>query len=109
MTRSPIMWLSTAAGFLTQKGSDMSTNSGRRSHLHCGLILLTLLTVACAAPDEQSRTDAPTDIPRFRVDPFWASELPNNWMLGFGVLGDWRRRYNPPPDQLGRVRTCYDV
>ena len=60
----------------------MSTNSGRRSHLHGGLILLTLLTVACAAPDEQSRTDAPTDIPRFRVDPFWASELPNNWMLG---------------------------
>ena len=22
------------------------------------------------------------DVPRFRVDPFWARELPDNWMLG---------------------------
>ena len=51
----------------------MSTNSGKRSRLHGGLILLTLLTLACAAP---------SDVPRFRVDPFWASQLPNNWILG---------------------------
>jgi DNA-binding beta-propeller fold protein YncE len=51
----------------------MSTNAPKRSHLHGGLILLTLLTLTCAAP---------SDIPAFRVDPFWASELPNNWMLG---------------------------
>ena len=51
----------------------MSTNRGKRSRLHGGLILLTLLTLACAAP---------SDIPRFHVDPFWASELPNNWILG---------------------------
>ena len=51
----------------------MSTKSGKRSRMVDGLILLALLQVACAAP---------SDIPQFRVDPFWASELPNNWMLG---------------------------
>ena len=69
----------------------MSIKSGKRSHMVDGLILLlTLLTVACAGPDEQSDTtstavqtgSAPSDIPRFHVDPFWASELPNNWILG---------------------------
>ena len=70
----------------------MSTNSRRRSRLHGGLMLLPLLTLACAAPNGQSETEAtsaaapaesaPSDIPRFRVDPFWARELPNNWMLG---------------------------
>ena len=70
----------------------MSTNSGKRSRMVDGLILSTLLTVACAAADEQNETEgastavqtasAPSDVPRFRVDPFWASELPNNWMLG---------------------------
>ena len=81
----------------------MSINNGKRSRMVDGLILLlTLLTVACAAPDEQSETEAassavqtgsaPSDIPRFRVDPFWASELPNNWMLGqvSGVAVDER-------------------
>ena len=53
----------------------MSINSGKRSRVVDGLILMTLLTVACAAP-------APPDIPQFRVDPFWARELPNNWILG---------------------------
>ena len=51
----------------------MATHSGKRSRLYGGLILLTLPTLACAAP---------SDIPAFRVDPFWASELPNNWILG---------------------------
>ena len=56
------------------------------------LLLLTLTALACTAPDRQSGVEtppaaasaesAPSDIPRFRVDPFWASELPNNWILG---------------------------
>ena len=54
-------------------------------------MLLPLLTLACAAPEqrdtEAASATAPTesarsDIPQFRVDPFWARELPNNWMLG---------------------------
>jgi DNA-binding beta-propeller fold protein YncE len=55
------------------KGSGMAINSGKRSRVLEGLMFSTLLTVACADP---------SDIPRFRVDPFWARELPNNWMLG---------------------------
>ena len=65
---------------------------GNRSRGLGGLMLLTFVTVACAAPDEQRETaatsptvqmgGAPSDIPQFRVDPFWARELPNNWMLG---------------------------
>ena len=54
----------------------MAINSRKRSRMVDGPILLTLLTVACAAPDEQG------EIPQFRVDPFWASDLPNNWILG---------------------------
>jgi DNA-binding beta-propeller fold protein YncE len=66
------------------------------------LLLLPLTALACAVPDEQSGVEtapvaastesAPSDIPQFRVDPFWASELPNNWMLGqvSGVAVDGR-------------------
>ena len=75
----------------------MSINSRKRRRMLDGLILLTLLTVACAAPDEQGETEAgstagqtesaPSDIPRFRVDPFWASELPNGSVWpGLGSL-----------------------
>ena len=69
----------------------MSTNSRMASRLHGGLMLVPLLTLACAAPEprdpEQTSAAASTEsassgIPRFRVDPFWASELPNNWILG---------------------------
>ena len=70
----------------------MSMNGGERSRVVDGLILRTLLTGACAAPDEQTESEAvstaveagsaASDTPRFRVDPFWASELPNNWILG---------------------------
>ena len=70
----------------------MLTNSGTRLRVLGGLMLLPLLTLTCAAPDEQSETEAtstaapgesaPSDIPRFRVDPFWARQLPDNWMLG---------------------------
>ena len=69
----------------------MLTNSGTRLRLLGGLMLLLLLTLACAAPEQRgteatsaaaSTESAPSDIPQFRVDPFWARELPNNWMLG---------------------------
>ena len=55
----------------------MSIHSRKGSRMLDGLIVLTLLTVACAETE-----GAPSDIPQFRVDPFWASELPNNWILG---------------------------
>ena len=36
-----------------------------------------------SAPAAATATAAgASDVPRFRVDPFWARELPNNWMLG---------------------------
>ena len=68
----------------------MSTNTVSRPYAHPGLLLLTFLTVACVAADEPRETtavsapaeSAPTNVPQFRVDPFWASELPNNWILG---------------------------
>ena len=80
----------------------MSTHSGTRLRVLDGLMLLPLLMLACAAPDEQSETEtsstasqgqsAPSDIPRFRVDPFWARQPPDNWMLGqvSGVAVDAR-------------------
>ena len=56
------------------------------------LLLLPLTALACATPDEQSDMETAaaaastestaSDIPQFRVDPFWARELPNNWILG---------------------------
>ena len=68
----------------------METN--RRYH-QCLVMVTIFLTVACTDPTEDSlvqvaqvQTEPVTadaeDIPRFRVDPFWASELPNNWILG---------------------------
>ena len=33
-------------------------------------------------PDSTARPRDGSAVPQFRVDPFWASELPNNWMLG---------------------------
>ena len=56
------------------------------------IVLLTLLPSACGETGVPSETEvavstpstdaASSDLPRFRVDPFWASELPNNWILG---------------------------
>ena len=63
-------------------------------------VTVTLVTIACANATEPPRTPAPSDpaggasadIPRFRVDPFWARQLPNNWILGqvSGVAVDER-------------------
>ena len=68
----------------------MSSKSGNRSQVLTRLLLLTALPLACGSPADAPATpagaaateSAPSDIPQFRVDPFWASELPNNWMLG---------------------------
>ncbi|MDP6579134.1 MAG: hypothetical protein QF681_00640 [Vicinamibacterales bacterium] len=60
------------------------------SHHRRLLLLVALLTGACTgsapapAPDSSltEAAAADTGLPRFQVDPFWARELPNNWMLG---------------------------
>ena len=69
----------------------MSTHIGDRSRVLGGVMIL-LLPLACADADRQGGTEAtstaappegtPSDIPRFRVDPFWARDLPNDWILG---------------------------
>ena len=102
----------------------MTTN--RRQHSSMAwLLLLPLTAPACAVPDEQSGVEtapvaastesAPSDIPQFRVDPFWASELPNNWMLGqvSGVAVDGRdhvwivhRPHTLDPRQRGEEGMC---
>ena len=80
----------------------MATSGRTGSPTLCGAmaVTVTLVTLACANATEPSRTPAPSDpaggasadIPRFRVDPFWARELPNNWILGqvSGVAVDER-------------------
>lgn len=51
--------------------------------------VMILMMVACVIPDQPGEPEVPSmtgttssDVPQFRVDPFWASELPNNWILG---------------------------
>ena len=68
------------------------TRSKMGSLIPCGTIVVMLLTLSCGgepetapampAPDQAEPTTDADDTPRFRVDPFWASELPNNWILG---------------------------
>jgi len=66
----------------------MLTNNGRRPHQLGGITILTLLTLGCANVDEQRESTAnpltttPSEIPQFRVDAFWARDLPNDWILG---------------------------
>ena len=67
----------------------MSTNMVRHSHRRRALLGVALLTLSCADAAEPPDTEtapttevAPSDTPRFRVDPFWARDLPNNWILG---------------------------
>ena len=63
-----------------------------RTHTRSGGTLLVLVLVACAQPSVP--TDG-TDVPletraiapaSFRVDPYWPSELPHDWLLG-NVVG----------------------
>ena len=71
----------------------MATSNRTGSPVLCAAMVVTLLTLACADANEPPPTmPAPAqadpagaasgDTPRFRVDPFWARELPNNWILG---------------------------
>ena len=81
--------------------TDVATSGRTSSPAFCGAVAVTvtLVTLACADVTEPSRTPVPADpagasadIPRFRVDPFWARELPNDWILGqvSGVAVDAR-------------------
>ena len=46
-------------------------------------LLLALVLAGGAANPTQAQPGPPGgDVPQFRVDPFWARELPDNWMLG---------------------------
>ena len=53
-------------------------------------VVVTVVTLACADASDPPRAPAQVDpaggasgaTPRFRVDPFWPRELPNNWILG---------------------------
>ena len=63
----------------------------RRWHVGIWLLLASLVTLGCgeepAPPVESTQRSVPAaasnpDLPRFQVDPFWASELPNDWILG---------------------------
>ena len=70
----------------------MTTNHRYRPQV--GWLLLPLASLACADATQPPATEVSpvqaatsseagdSDTPRFRVDPFWARELPNNWMLG---------------------------
>ena len=71
----------------------MVTSSRTGSPALCAAMVVTLLTLACVDANEPPPTmpasaqadpagAASADTPRFRVDPFWAGELPNNWILG---------------------------
>ena len=54
-----------------------------RSRHGFSILLLGLALAACAATDGQAQpAPAGEDVPQFRIDPFWARELPDNWMLG---------------------------
>ena len=63
----------------------------RGSLIRVSATLMTLAALGCVAPDQSSAPpaadavpagDASDDTPRFRVDPFWARELPDDWILG---------------------------
>ena len=55
-------------------------------------MVLTFVTIGCAntngpsaspgADDVIPVSDSSDETPRFRVDPFWARDLPNDWILG---------------------------
>ena len=74
-------------------------------------LAIMLIFLGCTDTSERSTTapgqsqPEPTatiadDTPRFRVDPFWARDLPDNWILGevAGVAVDPKRsRLDRPP------------
>ena len=70
----------------------MTINLGTLTRRLSSVLLAPLLTLNCSSPEQQApleRERSETiegsegpEIPQFRVDPFWARELPNNWMMG---------------------------
>ena len=70
----------------------MTKNLGTLTRRLSSMLLAPLLALNCSAPEqqaplEQEHSEATeglegSEIPQFRVDPFWARELPSNWMLG---------------------------
>ena len=70
----------------------MTMNLGTPTRRLSSMLLAPLLALNCSAPEqqaplEQEHSEATeglegSEIPQFRVDPFWARELPSNWMLG---------------------------
>lgn len=70
----------------------MTMNLGTLTRRLSSMLLAPLLALNCSAPEqqaplEQEHSEATegleeSEIPQFRVDPFWARELPSNWMLG---------------------------
>ena len=46
----------------------------RRAAVNIVIFTLFAMTLSSSVPAQ--------DVPEYRVDPFWARELPNNWMLG---------------------------
>jgi hypothetical protein len=58
-----------------------------------GLSAIAIVALTTATlPAQQPRAQAPRDVPRLEVDPFWPKPLPNNWILGqvSGVAVDKR-------------------
>ena len=71
----------------------MATSSRTSLPALCAALVVTLIALACADANEPPPTmpapaqadpagAASADTPRFRVDPFWARDLPHNWILG---------------------------
>ena len=60
----------------------MMTNRDHRTVFPALLPGLALLAAGAATAGQAQPAPAGEDVPQFRVDPFWARELPDNWMLG---------------------------
>ncbi len=70
----------------------MTINLGTLTRRLSSVLLAPLLTLNCSSPQQQAPLERErsetaegsegSEIPQFRVDPFWARELPNNWMMG---------------------------
>jgi len=78
--------------------------------LRSAVLGLTLLGACAAAPLHA----AGDDVPRYKVDPFWPQELPNNWIMGqvAGIAVDsqdhvWvlQRPHSSTKDELGASQT----
>ena len=70
----------------------MHTIRTRRPSSAQRLAALTLAAIVLAVTSATVPAQAPRDVPRLEVDPFWPKPLPNNWILGqvSGVAVDRR-------------------